>query len=317
VAGDLARLGHAVTVFEALHRAGGVLVYGIPEFRLPKRIVDEEVSGLERLGVRFRYDYVVGKTRGLEQLLREHDAVFVGTGAGLPSFLDIPGENLCGVYSANEYLTRTNLMRALEFPAADTPLCRSRHVAVVGGGNVAMDSARVALRAGAESVRIVYRRTRNEMPARLEEVHHAEQEGVVFELLAAPTAILGDERGWVRGLLVQGMQLGEPDRSGRRRPLPVAGSERSLPVDTVIVAIGNSPNPLLPRATPSLRTKHFGGIVVDPETQRTSMKGVFAGGDIVLGAATVILAMGEGRRAARAIAKYLDDGDWSGAPSLE
>lgn len=315
VAGDLVGLGHRVTVFEALHRPGGVLVYGIPEFRLPKQIVYEEVSYLERLGVEFRYNYVVGKIRGLEQLLEEYDAAFVGTGAGLPSFLSVPGENLCGVYSANEYLTRANLMRAFEFPTSDTPLARSRRVAVIGGGNVAMDSARVALRAGAESVEVVYRRTEREMPARLEEVHHARQEGIGFELLQSPTRILGDERGWVSGLEVQRMELGEPDASGRRRPVPIPGSERVLPLDTVIVAIGNAPNPLVPRATPGLRTAKWGNIVVDPETQRTSMKGVFAGGDIVLGSATVILAMGEGRRAAAAIAKYLQDGDWTGAPA--
>jgi glutamate synthase (NADPH/NADH) small chain len=316
VAGDLVRLGHAVTVFEALHRPGGVLVYGIPEFRLPKRIVYGEVSYLERLGVEFRYNYVVGKTRGLVQLMADgYDAVFVGTGAGLPSFLDVPGENLCGVYSANEYLTRANLMRAFEFPLSDTPLAGSRHVAVLGGGNVAMDSARMARRTGAESVRVVYRRSEKEMPARLEEVHHAREEGVVFEMLQAPTRILGDELGWVRGLEVRGMELGEPDESGRRRPVPVPGSERVIDVDTVIVAIGNSPNPLLPRTTRGLRTTKWGNIVVDPETQRTSIPGVFAGGDIVLGAATVILAMGEGRRAARAIHRFLEDGDWAGAPA--
>ena len=314
VAGDLVGLGHRVTVFEALHKPGGVLVYGIPEFRLPKAIVYDEVAYLERLGVEFRYNYVVGKIQGLGQLLEEYDALFVGTGAGLPSFLGVEGENLCGVYSANEYLTRANLMRAFEFPTSDTPLARSRQVAVIGGGNVAMDSARVALRAGAESVKVVYRRSEREMPARLEEVHHARQEGIVFELLQSPTQILGDEHGWVTGLQVQRMELGEPDASGRRRPVPVPGSERVLPLDTVIVAIGNAPNPLVPRATPGLRTTKWGNIVVDPETQRTSMKGVFAGGDIVLGSATVILAMGEGRRAATAIAKYLQGGDWTGAP---
>jgi glutamate synthase (NADPH/NADH) small chain len=315
VAGDLIRQGHAVTVFEALHRPGGVLVYGIPEFRLPKEIVYREVAYLERLGVAFHYNYVVGKIRGLEQLLGDgFDAVFVGTGAGLPNFLHIPGENLCGVYSANEYLTRTNLMRAFDFPRSDTPLTAPGRVAVLGGGNVAMDAARVALRSGASEVRIVYRRSEKEMPARLEEVQHAREEGVAFELLHSPTRVLGDARGWVTGLEVQRMELGEPDAGGRRRPLAVPGSERVIPVDTVIVAIGNAPNPLVSRTTPGLRTTKWGNIVVDPETQRTSMKGVFAGGDIVLGAATVILAMGEGRRAALAISKYLADGDWTGAP---
>jgi glutamate synthase (NADPH/NADH) small chain len=315
VAGDLARLGHSVTVFEALHRPGGVLAYGIPEFRLPKAIVAREVAALERLGVQFRYDFVVGKTRGIRDLLDDgYQAVFVGTGAGFPRFLGVPGENLCGVYSANEYLTRANLMRAFEFPLADTPLGRSRRVAVLGGGNVAMDAARMALRVGAETVSIVYRRSEREMPARLEEVHHARQEGVAFELLQAPTRVLGDEHGWVSGLEVRRMALGEPDASGRRRPEPIAGSERVLEVDTAIVAIGNEPNPLVPRATRQLRVTRAGNVVVDPATQRTSLRGVFAGGDIVLGAATVILAMGEGRRAAQAIARYLEDGDWTGAP---
>jgi len=314
-AGDLVRQGHAVTVFEGLHRPGGVLAYGIPEFRLPKEIVCREVEGLERLGVEFRYNYVVGKTRSLSNLFDEgYDAVFIGTGAGLPRFLGIPGENLCGVYSANEYLTRANLMRAFEPSRSDTPLAKSRRVAVLGGGNVAMDAARVARRCGAEAVFVVYRRSLKEMPARIEEVHHAREEGILFEMLQAPTRILGDVEDWVAGLEVQGMELGEPDESGRRRPVPVPGSERILLVDTVIVAIGNEPNPLVSRTTPGLRTRRGGNVVVADGTQRTSMKGVFAGGDIVLGAATVILAMAEGRRAARAIAKYLEDGDWSGAP---
>lgn len=315
VAGDLIRMGHAVTVFEALHRPGGVLTYGIPEFRLPKEIVYKEVEYLEKLGVVFRYNFVVGKTRTLSQLLEEgYDAVFIGTGAGLPKFMNIPGENLCGVYSANEYLTRSNLMRAFEFPTSDTPLKRSRHVAVVGGGNVAMDSARTALRLGAESVSIVYRRSEKEMPARIEEVHHAKEEGIVMRLLQNPTRIIGNDAGWVTGMEIQKMDLGEPDSSGRRRPVPVVGSEFVLDVDTVIIAIGNDPNPLIPQTAPHLRTTKWGNIVVDQQTQRTSVKGVFAGGDIVLGAATVILAMGEGRRAASAIAKYLEDGDWAGAP---
>jgi glutamate synthase (NADPH/NADH) small chain len=314
VAGDLIRMGHAVTVFEALHRAGGVLIYGIPEFRLPKEIVRREVEYLEKLGVEFRYNWVVGKTVGLQGLLDEYDAVFLGTGAGLPNFMGIPGENLCGVYSANEYLTRTNLMRAFDYAASDTPLARSRRVVVVGGGNVAMDAARMARRTGAQSVVIVYRRSEKEMPARIEEVHHAKEEGIVFELLQNPTRILGDEKGWVTGIEIQRMTLGEPDASGRRRPIPIAGSEHLIDVDTVIVAIGNQPNPLIAKTTPAIRVTRWGNIVVDPKTQRTSMKGVFAGGDVVLGAATVILAMGEGRRAAQAIALYLESGDWDGAP---
>lgn len=315
VAGDLIKQGHAVTIFEALHRPGGVLVYGIPEFRLPKEIVYKEVEYLQKLGVDVRYNYVVGKTRTLKHLLADgYDAIFVGTGAGLPKFMNIPGENLCGVYSANEYLTRSNLMRAFEFPVSDTPLKRSRHVAVIGGGNVAMDSARTALRLGASAVTIVYRRSEKEMPARVEEVHHAKEEGIIFNLLQNPTRIIGDDKGWVTGLEIQRMELGEPDSSGRRRPVPMTGSEFVLETDTVIVAIGNDPNPLIPQTTPGLRTTKWGNIVVDAQTQRTSMKGVFAGGDIVLGAATVILAMGEGRRAAKAISKYLEDGDWSGSP---
>jgi len=316
VAGDLVRQGHAVTVFEALHRGGGVLVYGIPEFRLPKEIVQHEIDYLERLGVEFRYNFVVGKTAALEALLeRGYDAVFIGTGAGLPRFLGIAGENLCGVYSANEYLTRSNLMRAFEFPRADTPLMRSRRVAVVGGGNVAMDAARTALRLGAEKVFLIYRRSDAEMPARAEEIHHAREEGITFHLLHNPVRILGDAQDWVTGIELQKMELGEPDASGRRRPLALKGSEWVLEVDTVIVAIGNDPNPLMAQTAPGLRTTRWGNIVVDPETQRTSMRGVFAGGDIVLGAATVILAMGEGRRAAQAISKYLADGDWSGTPA--
>jgi glutamate synthase (NADPH/NADH) small chain len=316
VAGDLVRLGHRVTVFEALHKPGGVLVYGIPEFRLPKEVVYREVEYLEKLGVEFRYNYVVGKTRGLEDLMGQdgYDAVFVGTGAGLPKFLGIPGENLCGVYSANEYLTRSNLMRAFEFPRADTPLVKSHRVVVIGGGNVAMDAARTALRLDSETVYVVYRRSEKEMPARIEEVHHAKEEGIVFHLLVNPTRILGNDAAWVTGIELQRMELGEPDASGRRRPVPVPGSEFVLDCDTVIVSIGNDPNPLIAQTTAGIRTTKWGNIVVDPETQRTSIRGVFAGGDIVLGAATVILAMGEGRRAAAAIHRYLADGDWAGAP---
>ncbi len=315
VAGDLIKLGHAVTVFEALHRPGGVLVYGIPEFRLPKEIVYKEVEYLHRLGVEFRYNFVVGKTLTIEQLFADgYNAIFVGTGAGLPKFMNIPGENLCSVYSANEYLTRSNLMRAFDFPLSDTPLKASKKVAVVGGGNVAMDSARTAMRLGAEAVYIVYRRSEKEMPARLEEIHHAKEEGVIFHLLQNPTKIVGDDKGWVAGMEVQRMELGEADSSGRRRPIPMKGSEYFLDVDTVIIAIGNDPNPLIPQTTSKIRTTKWGNIVVDPQTQRTSMKGVFAGGDIVLGAATVILAMGEGRRAVKAITKYLQDDDWTGTP---
>lgn len=290
VAGDLVRWGHAVTVFEALHRPGGVLTYGIPEFRLPKEIVYREVEYLEALGVQFRYNFVVGKTRTLGELMTHdaYDALFIGTGAGLPKFLDIPGENLCGVYSANEYLTRSNLMRAYEFPRSDTPLQKSAKVVVVGGGNVAMDAARTALRLGAAQVIVVYRRSEKEMPARIEEVHHAKEEGICFHLLVNPTRILADDADWVAGIELQRMELGEPDASGRRRPVPVAGSEFVLDCDTVIVSIGNDPNPLIPQTTPGIRTTKWGNIIVDAATQRTSIRGVFAGGDIVLGA-------GEGR----------------------
>jgi glutamate synthase (NADPH/NADH) small chain len=306
VAGDLARLGHAVTVFEALHRAGGVLAYGIPAFRLPRSILEREVAGLERLGVEFQYDFVVARTRGVLGLLGDgFDAVFLGTGAGFPKFLGIPGEDLCGVYSANEYLTRANLMGAFPTGSGDTPGAAGRRVAVLGGGNVALDAARLARRAGAE-VSIVYRRSEREMPARLEEVRHAHEEGITFELFRTPTRILGDEGYRVRGLEVVETALGEPDESGRKRPLPRAGTERVLEIDIVIVAIGNEPNPLVGRATPGLRRTSHGTLVVDEERQETSIPGVFAGGDVVLGAATVILAMGQGRRAAAAIARYLE-----------
>ena len=306
VAGDLALLGHEVTVFEALHCAGGVLVYGIPEFRLPKEIVRREIEYLESLGVKFEYNAVIGKCETVDELMKEEgfDAVFIGTGAGAPSFLGIPGENLSGVYSANEFLTRSNLMKAYD-PNYDTPIIRAKRVAVVGGGNVAMDAARTALRLGAETVTIVYRRSRQEMPARIEEIHHAEEEGVRFMLLTNPIRILGDERGWVKGMECLRMELGEPDDSGRRRPVPVKGSEFTIEVDAVIVAIGNTPNPLIPQTTPDLAVGRHGTIVADPETGATSKKGVYAGGDIVTGAATVILAMGAGRKAARAIHEYL------------
>ncbi|HEX7408866.1 MAG TPA: NADPH-dependent glutamate synthase [Candidatus Binatia bacterium] len=306
VAGDLVLKGHEVTVFEALQDAGGVLMYGIPEFRLPKEIVRAEVDYLKKLGVEFVMDYVVGRNSTIQELLGEegYQSVFVGTGAGLPSFMEMPGENLIGVYSANEYLTRANLMKAYLFPEYDTPPISRRRVAVIGGGNVAMDSARTALRLGGD-VTIVYRRAREQMPARAEEVHHAEQEGVKFMLLTNPTGVLGDERHRVLGMECVRMELGEPDESGRRRPVVMKGSEFMMEVDTVIVAIGNKPNPLVPRTTPELKTTKWGTVVADPKTMATSIPGVFAGGDIVSGAATVILAMGQGRLAARAMDAYL------------
>jgi glutamate synthase (NADPH/NADH) small chain len=310
VAVDCARMGHQVTVFEALHKAGGVLVYGIPEFRLPKAIVGREVETLARMGVELKLNMVVGKSIPVDDLLQEYDAVFVGTGAGLPYFMGIPGENLNGIYSANEYLTRVNLMRAYNFPADDTPVCRGRRVAVIGGGNVAMDAARTALRMGAEKVYLLYRRTRAEMPARIEETHHAEEEGVDFQLLTAPIRYDGDANGRVRNAHCQRFELGEPDASGRRRPVPIKGDEFDLEIDMAVCAIGNGPNPLVPSATPDLKTRRGGNIVAEKGTCRTSMKGVFAGGDIVLGAATVILAMGAGRAAAKAIDDYLKTGAW-------
>ncbi len=308
-AGDLARLGHEVTIFEAFHAPGGVLVYGIPEFRLPKAIVQAEVDALKRAGVKIELNAVIGKVETIDELLAEgFDAVFIGTGAGLPNFMGIPGENLGGVYSANEYLTRSNLMKAYRFPDFDTPIIRSRRVAVVGGGNVAMDAARTALRLGAEEVRLVYRRSREEMPARIEEIHHAEEEGVRFELLTNPIEILGDDQGRTRGMRCLRMKLGEPDASGRRRPVPMPGSEFEVELDTVIIAIGNTPNPLIPSTTPDLKVGSHGTIVADKETGLTSKARIFAGGDIVTGAATVIEAMGAGKRAARAIHAQLMGG---------
>jgi glutamate synthase (NADPH/NADH) small chain len=310
VAGDLIRKGHQVTIFEALHKPGGVLVYGIPEFRLPKAIVEAEVDYLKRMGVKIETNAVIGKTRSIEELMGEDgfDAVFVGSGAGLPRFMGIPGENCNGVYSANEYLTRSNLMKAYLFPRYDTPIVRGKRVAVLGGGNVAMDAARTALRLGADASIIVYRRSRDEMPARNEEIHHAEQEGVQFRYLTNPVAILADGQGWVRGMECVGMELGDPDESGRRRPRPVPGSEFTLEVDTVVVAIGNSPNPLIPHSTPQIKTTKWGTVIVDEATGATTMEGVYAGGDVVTGAATVILAMGAGRTAADAIHAYLTGG---------
>lgn len=307
-AADLARLGHKVTVFEALHRPGGVLIYGIPEFRLPKAIVAAEIANLEAMGVEIVCDFVVGLTRTLPQLQRDFDAIFLGTGAGLPYFMEVPGESLGGVYSANEYLTRVNLMGAYD-READTPVARGRNVVVVGGGNVAMDAARTAMRLGAESVRILYRRGRSEMPARAEEIEHAEEEGVQFTLLTQVKRYLGDEQRRVTEVECVRMELGEPDAGGRRRPVEVAGSEHRYPCDTVVVAIGNGPNPLVPRTTPGLETRK-GKIWVTDDAGRTSLEGVFAGGDIVLGAATVILAMGAGRKAAASIDQYLRTGNW-------
>ena len=307
VAGDLIKRGHQVTVFEALQEAGGVLTYGIPEFRLPKVIVQAEVSYLKKLGVEFVMDYVVGRNSTIRELMNDegYNAVFVGSGAGLPSFMSIPGENLVGVYSANEYLTRSNLMKAYLFPKYDTPPIKRQRVAVVGGGNVAMDSARTALRLGGD-VTIVYRRAREQMPARAEEIHHAEQEGVKLMLLNNPTRIIGDERHRVVAMECIRMELGAPDESGRRRPVPVEGSEFTMELDTIIIAIGNKPNPLIPQTMPELATTKWGTIVVDEQTMATSVPGVFAGGDIVSGAATVILAMGQGRIAASSINKYLN-----------
>ncbi|MBI5367611.1 MAG: NADPH-dependent glutamate synthase [Planctomycetes bacterium] len=307
-AGDLVRLGHRVTVFEALHKAGGVLVYGIPEFRLPKAIVEREVQALQRMGVELRTNFVIGKTETIDELLaNSYDAVFVATGAGLPHFMNIPGENLNGVYSANEFLTRANLMKAYRFPEYDTPIHLGKRVAVVGAGNVAMDAARTALRLGAEKVFLVYRRSHEEMPARAEEIEHAEEEGIDLRLLTSPVRILGDKENWVTGCECIRMELGEPDASGRRRPVAVPQSEHVLPVDTVIMAIGQSPNPLVPATTPGLETTRHGTIVGDPETGKTGKRGVFVGGDILTGAATVILAMGAGRKSARAIDVWLRD----------
>ena len=311
VAGELAKKGHDVSVFEALHKAGGVLVYGIPEFRLPKAIVQREVDYVGKLGAKIKVDVIVGQAVTVDELFAQgFDAIFVGTGAGLPYFLNIPGENLNGVYSANEFLTRANLMKAYLFPEYDTPVRVGSKVAVVGGGNVAMDSARVAKRLGAENVYLVYRRSRAEMPARAEEAHHAEEEGIDFRLLTNPIKVVGDDNGWVTGLEVVKQQLGEPDASGRRRPMDIPGSNYIIDVDVVIVAIGQGPNPILTQSGAGLELRKSGNIVADPETGKTSRKGVFAGGDIVTGAATVILAMGAGRKAAAAMDEYLKTGQW-------
>jgi glutamate synthase (NADPH/NADH) small chain len=306
VAGDLAKLGHKITIFEALHEEGGVLIYGIPEFRLPKAILKAEVDYLKRLGVEVRTSFVVGMTATIDDLKAEgYEAFFVGSGAGLPNFMKIPGENLVGVYSANEYLTRVNLMRAYDFPGHDTPVFRARTAAVIGGGNVAMDSVRTAKRLGAERAVIIYRRSRTEMPARNEEIHHAEEEGIEFQLLTTPIRYLGDKNGRVRAMECQKMGLGEPDASGRRRPVPIEGSEYTVEVDLVVCAIGQSPNPLIPQTTPGLKMGKWGNIEVDWATMATSLPGVYAGGDIIRGGATVILAMGDARTAAAEIDRYL------------
>ena len=303
-AGELARLGHDVTVFEALHAPGGVLRYGIPEFRLPKAIVDHEIAGLERLGVKIECNVIVGKTITLDEIRREFDACFIANGAGLPTFMNVPGENLNGVYSANEFLTRVNLMGAWIEGPGRTPVIRGRRVVVVGGGNTAMDGVRTARRLGAQRAMICYRRTEEEMPARVEEIRHAKEEGVEFHLLVAPVEILGTDEGWVRAIRMQRMKLGEPDKSGRPRPVPIPGSEFELECDVVIVAVGARANPLLTSTAPDLKLNKWGYIEAD-EFGRTSIPGVFAGGDIVRGSATVILAMGDGKRAAAMIDTYL------------
>lgn len=308
-AGDLAKLGHEVIVFEALHTPGGVLMYGIPEFRLPKDVVKREIDYIKKLGVKFENNSVIGKIFTVDELLAEQgfDAVFIGTGAGLPYFMNIPGENLNGIYSANEFLTRTNLMYAYDFPKACTPIKVGKKVAVIGAGNVAMDAARTALRLGAEESYIVYRRSRAEMPARLEEIEHAEEEGVKFLLLVSPTEFKGNENGEVKSMTCIRYELGEPDASGRRKPVPIKGSQFEMEIDNVVMAIGQGPNPLVPSSTPGLKLTRWGNIVADEETGQTSKNGVFAGGDIVTGAATVILAMGAGKKAAKAIHKYLSE----------
>jgi glutamate synthase (NADPH/NADH) small chain len=303
-AGELAKRGHDVTIYEALHKPGGVLVYGIPEFRLPKKIVAQEVERLQEAGVEIECNVVIGRTYTIPELQKNFDAIFIANGAGLPVFMNVPGENLKGVYSANEYLTRINLMAAYDFPRSDTPVLNGQRVAVVGGGNVAMDAVRTAKRLGAKEAMIVYRRTHDELPARAEEVHHAEQEGVQFEFLTAPIEVIGNDQRWVTGMKCQKMKLGEADSSGRRRPEPIPGSEFILDCDVVVVAIGTKANPLLTATCPDLKLNKWGNIIAD-ENGATSIPGVYAGGDIVRGAATVILAMGDGKKAAQAMDKYL------------
>ncbi len=305
-AADLVKLGYEAVMFEALHAAGGVLMYGIPEFRMPKKIVQAEVDYIKKLGVEVKTNYTIGKLSTIDELFEKgFDAVFVGTGAGLPRFMRIPGENLGGVYSANEFLIRVNLMKAYLFPDYDTPIRIGKKIAVIGGGNVAMDSARSSLRLGAEEVWIVYRRSKEELPARHEEVENAEEEGIKFKFLTNPVRFLGDETGWVKGIECIKMRLGEPDESGRRRPLPIEGSEFIMDIDTVVIAIGQTPNPLIQRTTEGLETTRWGTIVVKDESGETTKEGVYAGGDVVSGAATVISAMGAGKRAARSIHEYL------------
>jgi len=306
-AGDLARYGHQVMIFEALHAPGGVLIYGIPEFRLPKDVVRAEVDYVMSLGAEIRLNTVIGKLYTIDELLDKEgfDAIFMGTGAGLPRFMNIPGENYNGVYSANEFLTRVNLMKGYLFPKYDTPVKVGRKVAVVGAGNVAMDASRCALRLGADEVHIVYRRSRKEVPARAEEVHHAEEEGIIFDFLTNPVEVYGDEKGWVRGIKVIRMELGEPDASGRRRPMPIPGSEYDIELDTVVMALGTSPNPMVFYNASGLERTRWGTVVADEQTGRTTREGVWAGGDAVTGAATVISAMGAGKRAAADIDCYL------------
>lgn len=304
VAADLIKLGHEVTIFEALPKPGGVLTYGIPEFRLPKKIVEAEAAYIEKLGVTLKTNALIGRLYTIAELLRQFDAVFIGSGAGPPTFMGIPGENLCGIYSANEFLIRVNLMRSYDFPKAGTPICGGEEVAVVGGGNVAMDAARCALRLGAKDVKIVYRRSREEMPARIEEIENAEEEGIKFEFLTSPKRFIGNERRRVKAMECVRMRLGEPDDSGRRRPIPIEGSNFMMDVDVVIMAVGRTPNPIIKQTTEGLETTKWGGIVAD-EDGKTSIEGVYAGGDIVTGESTVISAMGAGRRAARAIHEFL------------
>ena len=313
-AGDLVQKGHEVHVFEALHEIGGVLVYGIPEFRLPKKIIRQQVDIMRAMGVQFETDVVVGRTVSIDELFEEegYDAVFIATGAGLPQFMGIPGEHLNGVYSANEFLTRINLMHAYEFPKYDEPMVdfRGKNVAVIGGGNTALDAIRSALRLGAGKAFILYRRSEAEMPARIEEIKHARQEGIEFQVLTAPLEFLDDGKGWLKGARCQKMELGEPDASGRRRPVPIPGSEYEVPLAVAVIAIGTTANPIVQSTTPGLNKTKRGYIEADETTQKTSRKGVFAGGDIVTGGATVILAMGAGRRAAKAIDEYLTSGQW-------
>ena len=308
-AGDLAKMGHEVTVFEAFHVPGGVLMYGIPEFRLPKEIVNAEVDYIKRLGVEIKYDVVVGKSISTEELLDDYDSVFIGTGAGLPRFLNIPGENLDGVYSANEFLTRVNMMKAYKFPEYDTPVKIGEVVATFGAGNVAMDSARTALRLGAKKSYIIYRRSDVEMPARNEEIEHAKEEGIIFKLLTNPIEFKGNDKGYLTQVKCIKMKLGEPDESGRRRPIPIPDSEEIIKIDTAIIAIGQSPNPLIPQTMKKLKIQKWGNIETDDDG-RTNIPGVFAGGDIATGAATVILAMGAGKRSARAMDEYMKTKTW-------